>query len=177
MKEIKRVHHFVLIMTPSLCDVSIFCIFLLLTLSCIYLSLEIFFPDIWLVFYVSAFYVTLKVFSLCHINSNFSQFRYCMSVWNLFRFSSTSQWWKNINNSGYPYLGVDHPNNIKRGGVYMYFKEFLPLIRRSDLCNVKECLVTQINVTNEKCFLQVYKLRSQRHEELESFYPQQKSFS
>ena len=72
---------------------------------------------------------------------------------------------------------MDHPNNIKREGVYMYFKGFSPLIRRSDPSNVKEYLVTQVNVNNEKCFLQVYKLPIQRHEELESFYPQQKSFS
>ena len=35
----------------------------------------------------------------------------------------------------------------------MYFKESLPLIRRSDLSNMKEYLVTEINVSNEKCFL------------------------
>ena len=34
----------------------------------------------------------------------------------------------------------------------MYFKESLPLINRSDLSNMKECLVTEINVSNEKCY-------------------------
>ena len=60
---------------------------------------------------------------------------------------------ENINFSGYSLLRVDHPNKIKRGGVWMYFKESLPLIRRSDLSNMKEYLVTEINVSNEKCFL------------------------
>ena len=59
---------------------------------------------------------------------------------------------ENININGYSLLRVDHPNNINRGGVCMYFKESLPLIRRSDLSNMKECLVTEINVNNEKCF-------------------------
>ena len=35
----------------------------------------------------------------------------------------------------------------------MYFKESLPLIRRSDLSNMKECLVTEINANKENTFL------------------------
>ena len=34
----------------------------------------------------------------------------------------------------------------------MYFKESLPLIRRNDLTDVKDFLVTEINVNNKKCF-------------------------
>ena len=34
----------------------------------------------------------------------------------------------------------------------MYFKESLPLIRRSDLSIMKESLETEINVNIEKCF-------------------------
>ena len=34
----------------------------------------------------------------------------------------------------------------------MFFKEFLPLIRRNDLCNMKEYLVIEINVNNLKYF-------------------------
>ena len=67
-KKIKRTHHFVLMITPSLCDVLLFCVFLLLTSSVHYLSLEICFPEICLVFYVSNFYVTLKLFSLFYFN-------------------------------------------------------------------------------------------------------------
>ena len=52
----------------------------------------------------------------------------------------------------------------------MYFKESLPLIRRSDLTNMKECLATEINVNNEKRFFTcLYRSPSQSHEELESF--------
>ena len=46
----------------------------------------------------------------------------------------------------------------------------MPLIRRSDLSNLKECLGTEINVNNEKCFFTfLYRSPSQSHEELESF--------
>ena len=52
----------------------------------------------------------------------------------------------------------------------MYFKESLPLIRRSDLSNMKEFLVTEINVNSEKCFFTcLYRSPSQSHEELKSF--------
>ena len=77
---------------------------------------------------------------------------------------------KNININGYSLLRIDHPNKIKRGGVWMYFKESLPLIRQSDLSNMKECFLTEINVNNEKCFFTcLYRSQSQSHEELERF--------
>ena len=56
----------------------------------------------------------------------------------------------NILINGYSFLRADHPNNIKRGGARIYLKESLPLIRRNDLTNLKDCLVTEINVNNEK---------------------------
>ena len=75
---------------------------------------------------------------------------------------------ENVND--YSLLRVDHPNNIKLRGVCMYFKESLPLIRRTDLSNMKECLVTEINANNEKCFFTCLdRSPSQSHEELESF--------
>ena len=52
----------------------------------------------------------------------------------------------------------------------MYFKESLPLIRRNDLTDVKDCLVTEINVNNEKCsFTFFYRSPNQSHNELERF--------
>ena len=46
----------------------------------------------------------------------------------------------NIQINRYSLLRADHPNNIKRGGVCIYFKESLPLIRRNDLTNIKSAL-------------------------------------
>ena len=50
--------------------------------------------------------------------------------------------YESININGYSLLKVNHPNNIKQEGVCMYFKQSLPLIRRNDLSNMKEYLVT-----------------------------------
>ena len=72
--------------------------------------------------------------------------------------------------NGYSLLRADHPNDIKCGGVCLYFKESLPLIRRNDLTNIKDCLVTEINVNNEKCFFTfLYRSPSQGHYELKRF--------
>ena len=47
---------------------------------------------------------------------------------------------------------ADHPSNNKRGGVCIYFKQSLPLIRRDDLSTMQEAIVTEISVKNETCF-------------------------
>ena len=76
----------------------------------------------------------------------------------------------NIQINGYSLLRADHPSNIKRGGVCIYFKESLPLIRRNDLTNLKDCLITEVNVNNKKCFFTCqYRSPSQNHDELEHF--------
>ena len=46
----------------------------------------------------------------------------------------------------YNFLRVDHPNDRKRGGVCMYFKGHIPILRRDDLCNLPECY------GKKKCF-------------------------
>ena len=58
----------------------------------------------------------------------------------------------NIQINEYSSLRADHPNDIKRGDVCIFFKESLPLIRRNDLTNIEDCIVTEINVNNEKRF-------------------------
>ena len=49
-------------------------------------------------------------------------------------------------------LRADHPSNKKRGGVCMYYKEHLPIIKRDDFCTLKECLVTEIIVDKKSSF-------------------------
>ena len=51
-----------------------------------------------------------------------------------------------INIKGYNLLQADHPSNKKRWGVCIYYKEHLPIIKRDDLCTLKQCLVTEIRV-------------------------------
>ena len=72
--------------------------------------------------------------------------------------------------NGYSLLRAHHPNNIKRGRVCIYFKESLPLIRRNDLTNLKDCLVTETNGNDQKCFFTcLYRSPSQNDDELEHF--------
>ena len=54
---------------------------------------------------------------------------------------------------GYSMMRVDHPSYTKRGGVCLYCKEHLPIIRRDDISNLQKCLVTEITVKNKQCFL------------------------
>ena len=55
-----------------------------------------------------------------------------------------------INIAGYSLLRADHPSNTKKGGVCVYYKDFLLLIRKYDITDLKECLVMEITVENEK---------------------------
>ena len=76
----------------------------------------------------------------------------------------------NIQINGFSLLRADYPNNIKRGGVCIYFKESLPSIKRNDLTNLKDCLVTEINVNNEKCFFTcLYRSPSKNYDNLKHF--------
>ena len=52
----------------------------------------------------------------------------------------------NINISGYNSLRSDHPSNTKRGSVCMFYEDYLPGIRRDDMCALSECIVTEIKL-------------------------------
>ena len=91
-------------------------------------------------------------------------------LWETFLDSTVSQHNENIMINGYSISRADHPSNSKRGGVCLYFKEHLPLIRRNDLSVLQECLVTEIIVDTEKYFFTcLYRSPNQNHEELENF--------
>ena len=71
---------------------------------------------------------------------------------------------------GYSLIRSDHPNDLKRGGVCIYYKEHIPLIKRDDICTLDNCLVTEIRSKSEKCFLTcIYHSPSQNNEEFENF--------
>ena len=59
----------------------------------------------------------------------------------------------NINIPRYNSLGSDHPSNTRRGGVFMFYKDYVPAIRRNDLCASKECIVTEIKLGKNQYFL------------------------
>ena len=70
---------------------------------------------------------------------------------------------------GYSMMKADHPGNTKRGGVCLYYKEHLLIIRGDDISNLQECLVTEITVKNKRCFLTcLYRSPSQSGEQIQS---------
>ena len=56
---------------------------------------------------------------------------------------------------GYSLIRSDHPNNIKQGGVCIYYKNHLPLIPKPDMTQLTECLVCELKINNKKCFITV----------------------
>ena len=68
-------------------------------------------------------------------------------------------------------IRADHSSNTKRGGVCIYYKEYLPLIRKIEICKLNECIVTEITVINKRCFLAcLYRSPNQNQEQFESFF-------
>ena len=71
---------------------------------------------------------------------------------------------------GYSLIRADHPSDLKRGGVCIYYKEHLPLICKPNLTPLDECLVCELKIGNKKCFISVlYRSPSQSLEEFERF--------
>ena len=56
---------------------------------------------------------------------------------------------------GYNLVRADHPDNIKRGGVCIYYKESLP-VRVINLPYLKEALLLEMNDNNKKMIVSVY---------------------
>ena len=64
----------------------------------------------------------------------------------------------------------DHSSNIKGGGVCMFYKDYLPVIRRDDLCAVAECIVVEVNLGTKSLFFTCnYRSVSQTIDEFESY--------
>ena len=77
---------------------------------------------------------------------------------------------KRLSILGCSMVRADHPSNTKRGGVCLCYKEHLPIIGRDDISNIKECLVTEITVKNERCFLTcLCRFHRQNREQFQSF--------
>ena len=64
---------------------------------------------------------------------------------------------------------ADQPNNVKRGGVSIYYKESLP-VRVINLPYLQEALLLELNDQNKKIIISsLYRSPSQNSEEFESF--------
>ena len=78
-----------------------------------------------------------------------------------------------ISIDGYNLIRTDHPSHSKRVGVCIYYKEYIPLIKRDEFCALDNCLMTEIRLQGEKCFLIcVYCSQGQSHVELDNFCTQ-----
>ena len=64
----------------------------------------------------------------------------------------------------------DHPNDVKRGGVCLYFKDSLAIKQRKDLQILDECIIYELTIGREKVFfVVVYRSPSQNAESFYSF--------
>ena len=59
----------------------------------------------------------------------------------------------------------DHPNDVKRGGVCLYFKDSLATKQRKDLQILDECIISELTIGRKKVFfVVVYRSLSQNSE-------------
>ena len=64
----------------------------------------------------------------------------------------------------------DHPSNTKLGGVCLYYRDELPIRRRTDLELLQEMIVSEISLSRKKIILAtLYRSPSQDSEQFESF--------
>ena len=83
--------------------------------------------------------------------------------------SSTSSDDDNLAISGYNLIRSDHPSNNKRGGVCIYYKNFLPL-RVLGIQYLQECINFELNIGGKICnFISLYRSPSQTQDEFEKF--------
>ena len=47
-------------------------------------------------------------------------------------------------------------SDSKRGGVYIYYKEHVLLIKRDDICTLDNCLVKEIRFKGKKLYFNLY---------------------
>ena len=71
--------------------------------------------------------------------------------------------------SGYNLVHSDHPFNSKRGGVYIYYKNYLPL-RIISVNYLSECINFEITIGNKICnFITLYQSPSQNQDDFLAF--------
>ena len=71
--------------------------------------------------------------------------------------------------NAYRLVRADHPQDIRRGGVCIYYKETLP-IKFLNISNLSECLICEVLYENKKCFIvSLYRSPSQSSNEFNVF--------
>ena len=76
---------------------------------------------------------------------------------------------ENLQIPGYSIARVDHPSNIKRGGVCVCYKTSLPL-KLLDIKYLQECINLELIIGDNLCsFIILYRSPSQAHDDFENF--------
>ena len=75
-----------------------------------------------------------------------------------------------ISTDEYNLVRLDCPSDLNRGGVCIYNKERIPLIKRDNICTLENYLVKEISSKDEKFFLTcIYRSPSQSYNEFQNF--------
>ena len=70
----------------------------------------------------------------------------------------------------YNLIRADHPSDSKKGGVCIYYKEHIRLIKRENIRTSDNCFVPEIWSQGEEYLLTcIYRSPSQRHDEFDDF--------
>ena len=76
----------------------------------------------------------------------------------------------NLVTFGYNLIRSDHPSNAKRGGLSLYYKNYLPL-SVLNISYLKECLKFELKIGDKSCnFIALYRSPSQSQDDFETFY-------
>ena len=77
---------------------------------------------------------------------------------------------------GYDIIRADNPNDQKRGGVCLYFKENL-ILRRLDVSYIAQGLIGEVTIANKKgCIIVLYRSPSQTASEFHDFQHNLKNY-
>ena len=128
---------------------------------------------------------SINAFSICHWNLNSLSVHNCAKTFLLkvyiaiHRFdittisetypdSSTSSDDNNLEISGYNMIRADHPSNNKRGGICIYYKQFLPL-RILNVHYLQECINFEMKIGDKVCnYISLYRSPSQTLDNFET---------
>ena len=70
---------------------------------------------------------------------------------------------------GYTLIRADHPSNVKRGGVCVYYKNYLPL-KLLNINYLQECITFELSIKNKFCIIAaLYRSPSQSRSEFANF--------
>ena len=76
---------------------------------------------------------------------------------------------ENLEISGYYLIRSDHPSNIKRGDICIYYKNFLPL-KVTNVHLLEECIAFDLIISNKLCsFVALYRSPSQSQDDFATF--------